>query len=219
MSSFAPLDVIQLLLHHDPEATMRIDNFGATPLHIACLNGTSPEIVKFIVEHDKGSSARILDNDDYSVLHHAVEYICLLIEKRMTFSSDSSLSIQTEHNAYMEIIQCLCYVVPEMVLQATKDSGDTPLDIAQIILSRQNEYSRHCKRIEEVYKILKKTSINLYSQKKKNWECIGYDKKKNCGNSIPSLQNSSQSSKTFNSKESHGKGKGTRKSLLDELAR
>jgi len=200
ITSFPPISVVKTLLKCDPEATTRTDSFGATPLHLACLNGVTAETVKLIIDHDQGCSARMLDNDHYTVLHHAVEYICLLIEKRSSLPSDSSISIASEHNAYMEIVQMLCDAAPEMVFQTTKDSGDTPLDIPQIVLTRhshqRNKY--HYERISEVYQMLKKTSIKVYTERKHKWERDGYviNDRVNCEVSIPSLVSSNFSSQS-----------------------
>ncbi len=203
VTSFAPTELIKEFLEFDPEATVRTDSFGATPLHLACLNGTTAETVKLIIEHDQGRSAKIVDHDHCSVLHHAVEYICLLIEKRMSLPSEGSLSIYSEHSAYLDIVRSLCDCAPEMVIHGTKDNGDTPLDIPQIVLARQEcETARQSKRIHEVYMMLRDTSIKVYLERKKRWECDGPfyvdNMKKNCEQSVvPSLESSQSSGQTF----------------------
>ncbi len=105
----APMDIMQRMLEIDPELPYNQDVYGATPLHLACLNGSSIEKIKAILAHKDqstyflpGSSssstntssisrenlASIVDKDRRSALHHAVEFTCnqslLFYEKRTT---------------------------------------------------------------------------------------------------------------------------------------
>lgn len=193
---------------------MRVDDFGATPLHLACLNGTTPNVVKIIQNHElkfknkAGMSIRQLDHDNYSVLHHAVEYVCLLIDKRYSLHSQNSVesvsdTIVSEHEDYLEIIKILCSTAPEMVHCMTNDNGDSPLDIPQIILAKRKTTGReHQKRLLEVYQLLRSTSLHVYREKKKYWEDDKVRNKLrdmemddvNCGKSLPSLESSHASS-------------------------
>jgi hypothetical protein len=210
VSSNAPLSIIREIIIADPQGATKTDNFGATPLHLACLNGTTPDIIRLILDSDGGKSARAVDRDDYTVLHHAVEYVCLLIERRYTsknqmYSSslESSDSIRSEHEDYLEIIKQLCRTAPEMVNKVTKDSGDTPLDIPQIIMMKNSgaRFERDA-RLAEVYRLLRETSIYVYRTKKKQWEIEGSISRKPesedttmaCENSLPSLTSSSLAS-------------------------
>ncbi len=208
VTSFAPIEIIELMLQYDPASTLRTDAFGATPLHLACLNGTTASIVKLIIDHDQGRSARIVDQDKYSVLHHAVEYICLLVERRVSLPANGSISIFSEHSEYMQIVQYLCDVAPEMVFHRIKDSGDTPLDIPHIILCRHPDPdSRECKRIRDIHKILRATSVKLYMEKKKRWEGVsgesGYKVGDKSNQSIPSLESSNQSALSSHQRSVH----------------
>ena len=49
----APLDIIQSILAMDPSQITATDFFGASPLHVACLNAASPEAVKYLVQFSK----------------------------------------------------------------------------------------------------------------------------------------------------------------------
>lgn len=209
VSSNAPLSIIREMIIADPRGATKADNFGATPLHLACLNGTTPDIIRLILDSDGGKSARAVDRDDYTVLHHAVEYVCLLIERRYTSKNDmysssleSSDSIRSEHEDYLEIIKQLCRTAPEMVNKVTKDSGDTPLDIPQIIMMKNSgTKGERDARLTEVYRLLRETSIYVYRTKKKQWEIDGSTSRESqcddvmaCENSLPSLTSSSLAS-------------------------
>ena len=71
----APLEVIEDMIDTDPGLLNVCDKYGATALHIGCLNGISLEAIEYLLEKKK-SLARELDFDCRSALHHAVEYIC-----------------------------------------------------------------------------------------------------------------------------------------------
>lgn len=177
VSSYAPLDIIKTIIESHPESASQVDEYGASPLHLACLNGTNADVVRLIMAHDDGRTASVPDHQNYTALHHAVEYVCVLIENRYygEISADGSShnSIATEQQDYLEIIRILCQKCPETVHIATKDKGDTPLDIPQIIMMRRNDPSGkyiHHKRLLDVYELLKDASIRVYCQKKYKWE-------------------------------------------------
>ena len=178
VSLYAPLDIIKTIIEACPESTSAVDEFGATPLHLACLNGTNVDVVRLIMAHDDGQSIATPDHKNYTVLHHAVEYICILIENRY-FGEDqvlggSEYSIESEHQDYLEIIRIICRKCPQTVHFATKDNGDTPLDIPQIMMMRRRTdptgKNQYHKRLKEVYQLLKEASIRVYRQKKHKWE-------------------------------------------------
>jgi len=198
LSFQAPEYIVREILEADPESPGKVDSFNATPLHLACLNGTTSEIVRLIFDQDNGESAKAVDHGNYSVLHHAVEYICLLIEKRHKRSQDAcSESIESEHEDYLEIIKLLCSKAPQTVHCRTKDDGDTPLDIPYIIMLRQTYINPQMQeRLLEVYQLLKRVSISVYRQRKKAWEGAKRDSNvaEDCGGSIPSMVSSNASS-------------------------
>lgn len=176
----APTDIIRAILDADPESSTKTDDFSSTAIHLACLNGTTIETVKMILESDNHRSAAILDRNSCSVLHHAVEFACVLIEERYISSShkrsptrstrSAEFTIESEHKEYLEIIQLLCDAVPESV-HHTEMKGDTPLDIPFVVLMKHVKppLEFHL-RLMEVYEILKKTSIKVYRKQKEEWE-------------------------------------------------
>lgn len=203
LSTGVPPDLVDLFLQTDPDSTTKIDNYGASPLHLACLNGTTPEIVRKLINHDHGQSAKTVDFDNYTVLHHAVEYICLLIEARYKNVSDHE-TIASDLVEYLEIIRMICRSAPETVHCLTKDNGDTPLDIPQIMMMRVNSPHQH-RRLSEVYQVLKDTSVELYRQRRNHWETStprkplqhGKESMSACEKSVPSLTSSQASSSVF----------------------
>lgn len=200
VSYHAPEYFVRDILRADPESPQKVDSFGATPLHLACLNGTTPEIVRIIMDQDNGQSAKAVDRGNCSVLHHAVEYICLLIENRYSSFADTDTdTITTEHEDYHQIIKLICSRAPQVVHIKTKDGGDTPLDIPNIIMLKPgNNIPQMQERLSEVYQHLKRVSISVYRQRKRLWESASAHSPDNkaigCDGSVPSMMSSNASS-------------------------
>ncbi len=142
-----------------------------------------------LLDFDNYQSAKILDHKNCTVLHHAVEYACVLIERRYPLSSSkdgdrdhcntsnvwtASDTIESEHVEYLEIIQLICNVCPELV-HCAEERGDTPLDIPFVVLLKRADSPLDFeKRLLEVYDLLKRTSIAWYSKQRKEWESTAY---------------------------------------------
>lgn len=198
VSFHAPEYIVRDILRADPESPQKVDAFGATPLHLACLNGTTPDIVRLIMEQDNGLSAKAVDRGNYSVLHHAVEYICLLIENRHKSFADND-TIESEHEDYLEIIKLICSKAPHVVHYKTNDDGDTPLDIPNIIMLKQVKKNPQLEgRLLEVYQLLKRVSVSVYRHRKRQWESASVhssdSKAIGCDGSLPSMMSSNASS-------------------------
>jgi len=181
--SGVPVDVVREVLVACPSTTIRQDQYGVTPLHLSCLNGTTSEIVSLISEHDKGQSFHILDYRGYSVLHYSVEYACLLVVKRYTSdkTTDSNITdtIDSEHDDCINIIKMICSEAPYLACVSNKDNGDTPMDIPHVIFI---EYADAIppigkERLCEISEALRETQISMYRKKKKEWELQGYQPK------------------------------------------
>lgn len=166
----APKDVVELIITLNPKSVFSKDKFGAMPLHIGCLNGISPEMVHKIIEIDGGLSVRTADGDRRTPLHHAVEYACIL---PLNICDSSILSIAFEQS--MLTIEALVGSSPETVL-ALNVNNETPLDIPQLVKLKRNTETDS--QLDEVYNLLKETSIELYKKIKAYWESKGFDKKK-----------------------------------------
>lgn len=202
LGSRAPKEIVQLLLHLNPDAVLSRDSYGAMPLHLGCLNGIAAESIQMIIEIDGGLSARAPDNDNRTALHHTVELCCILALK---LDDASELSVAYEQS--IEALELILSVAPETVHVIT-NSGDTPLDIPQLIRLRRNVDENVY--LDEIYRLLKETSIEIYQKNKLIWEStsvlpgmIGKDDHQESG-STPSLypsmaSTSSASATTFHS--------------------
>lgn len=155
----APLDIIELILSIDPNQFYTTDMYGATPLHMACLNGASPKAVQQLMQF--GCDVTIRDVDRRVPLHHTVECICL----------DG-----IDFDEGLQVIKLLCDADPTMVFARDKLS-DTPIDIVQIarITATGAENVEKIRRFETLYIILRDVNINLYKQRKARWELMGPD--------------------------------------------
>jgi hypothetical protein len=178
----APVVIIQLIIEADNSLASEKDMFGATPLHIACLNGTPHELIEVLLQHNK-SLAREPDFDKRVPLHHAVEYACQ--------SGDSE-------NTYIDVIRKICKIAPEMVHCMDK-SGESPIDLVQFTKSKSKEPSERYQLLHALYLELRKTSINLYRENKKRWELEGYMNNLHLRECEPSRTSTSASGSTTSS--------------------
>lgn len=153
----APIEVIQGIISIDASLPITADMFGASALHVACLNGSSIEGIRLIASQYKELLTTV-DYDERGPLHHAVEFACQ--------SGD-------EHYSYEDVIEFLCTQAPEMVSKHDK-SGDSPIDLVQLVKIDITERSKEYARLHRIYSILRKTSINLYRENKKRWELEGF---------------------------------------------
>jgi hypothetical protein len=155
----APLDIIELILSVDPNQFYTTDMYGATPLHMACLNGASPKAVQQLMQF--GCDVTNRDVDSRVPLHHTVECICL----------DG-----IDFDEGLQVIKLLCDADPTMVFARDKQS-DTPIDIVQIarITATGTENNEKIRRFEALYIILRDININLYKQRKALWESMEPD--------------------------------------------
>lgn len=182
VGSNPPLHVVELILKINPSLSSTPDSYGALPIHLACLNGASAAVIKFLIKHDNGQTVKIADEDQRVPLHHAVEFSARLDiqenaspqEFNSNFSdSRSSLSSYSNFEEDLEIIGGLCNAAPELV-RYTDKNGDTPIDVAHVIKGIARTEKQHF-RIDKVYHILRAASISVYKHEKKQWEQKGYD--------------------------------------------
>jgi hypothetical protein len=76
LSCDPPSDIIETMLKIESINSLKVDNLGMLPLHLACINGASQECVKLVLENDGGACAQAIDNMKKAPLHYAMEYIC-----------------------------------------------------------------------------------------------------------------------------------------------
>lgn len=173
----APLDIIQTVLTLAPEVSLKEDQFGAIPLHIACLNGSPVQAIKALLDHDDKLTAVCVDEDLRAPLHHAVEFAC---RPHCDHDPEQKNTTQPQHadeNAGMDVVRILCEACPEMVTFSDRN-GDTPIDIAQIVkLEARKEEDEEYQRADRVYTLLKDVSISVYRKQKSEFEALGHCKK------------------------------------------
>lgn len=163
----APLDIIETIIKLDSTQALSKDVLGASPLHIACLNGAHIESIELLVKkYPHLVSDR--DADLRTPLHHAVEFICRL-ERPVDF----------DRGAIFEVIQLLIDIAPEVIHWTDKD-GDSPLDLTHVVMmetdsSSFTEDESIFSRVESLHRVLKQFSIKVYLNKKKKWEEEGFD--------------------------------------------
>ena len=63
----APTDIIRAILDADPESSTKTDDFSSTAIHLACLNGTTVETVKMILELGNWKLTHGLNGKYYSL--------------------------------------------------------------------------------------------------------------------------------------------------------
>lgn len=177
----APLDIIKTLLDIDPKASMKLDMFGAVPLHVACLNGASKDVIKYILDYDDSIAAYSVDDDQRAPLHHAVEHFCRPRGGAENENENENDSQQDEESScddddteaddeQIEVIQLLCDAAPKMVRYQDRH-GDTPIDLSQLVKAdAEDEYDINYIRGDRVYRVLRATLIQLYRKEKHEYE-------------------------------------------------
>ena len=189
----APLDIIEHMIQIDPSplTSYACDDYGATPLHVGCLNGASLESLDLILRKYK-HLVTMLDCDQRAPLHHAVEYACdccggnstTLCDSSSTsddLSCNSGSSIECEqepgtttrqsYSYCVRLLEMLCKAAPEVVhVQDNNGKGLTPLDIVQIYKAKRDPDSEEHKKLHSLYEVLRDTSILVYRTNKLFWE-------------------------------------------------
>lgn len=163
----APIDIVETILDLDPTLALQKDVLGASPLHVACLNGAPFHSIKLIVQRYP-HLVPDRDSDLRTPLHHAVEFICRM---------DDSVPLQ-DQDSMLDIIKELMSVSPETI-HWTDRHGDSPLDLTHIVMietdsSSFTEDETTYNRVEKLYRYLKKQSIKTYLRNKKKWEQNGF---------------------------------------------
>mmetsp|Transcript_16923 Transcript_16923/g.21414 ORF Transcript_16923/g.21414 Transcript_16923/m.21414 type:complete len:293 (-) Transcript_16923:178-1056(-) len=166
----APLEIVETILDLDPTLALQKDVLGASPLHIACLNGAPLHSIKLLVQRYP-HLVPDRDSDLRTPLHHAVEFICRMDNGVLHQDQDSQ--------SMLDIVKELISVSPDTI-HWTDKHGDSPLDLTHIIMietdsSSFTEDESTFRRVEQLYRFLKKESIKTYLRNKKKWEQIGFD--------------------------------------------
>ena len=154
----APVDIIKQMIAVSPSLIDQTDSFGAGCLHIACLNGSSLEAIEYLIENFPHLISST-DNDKRIPLHHAVEFACQCTEEE-------------DEDFYLDLIETLYNANPESIHHSDK-ANDSPLDLIQMF--RTTFGSAEQERLDEIYRLVRRLSIEQYRKKKKKWEDDGYD--------------------------------------------
>jgi len=153
----APLDIIKSILEMDPTQADSRDNFGASPLHVACLNGASAEAVLYLL-HKCQHLTSLIDTDRRIPLHHAVECLC---------------RNEIEFNEGIQIINALVEVYPDSIHAADKHSH-SPTDLLQLVRNNARPDSKDSNRLAQLYLVLKGISVRVYKHNKAKYEVEGH---------------------------------------------
>lgn len=157
----APMDIIKLILDMDRSQASATDLFGATPLHIACLNGASHETISYLLQSRQGL-AQIHDRDRRIPLHHMVECLC---RDEIDFTEG------------LHILKLLTSSYPDGIYSSDKFK-DTPIDLVQVARMEEDPSSEEYERLTRIYRVLRSIGILVYRQQKMQWEADGFDSSK-----------------------------------------
>mmetsp|Transcript_1481 Transcript_1481/g.1958 ORF Transcript_1481/g.1958 Transcript_1481/m.1958 type:complete len:334 (-) Transcript_1481:2025-3026(-) len=158
----APLFIVEEMVETDVTLATAKDNYGATAIHVACLNGAQVELINYLLCYYEDDIAKDLDYDGRSALHHAVENF-------LTAAAEDEEEQQHETASSMSLLQRLCEAAPEMVY--VQDQGKTtPIDMVQVAKVQTIVESKLYKRLDTIYNLLKYTGIQVYMDNKKRWE-------------------------------------------------
>jgi len=149
----APLDIIKAILEMDPTQADSRDNFGASPLHVACLNGASAEAVLYLL-HKYQHLASLPDTDRRIPLHHAVECLC---------------RNEIQFNEGIQIINALVEVYPDSI-HASDKHMHSPIDIVQLVRNDARPETKDSNRLAQLYFVLKGISVRVYTLNKAKYE-------------------------------------------------
>lgn len=175
----APLDVISAMVDADPNLATVRDEFGATVLHVGCLNGAGEETVSFILSKYP-HLAEAVDCDERNALHHAIEWACLGKNGEKHIHSDdgssyaindgsSEVDVKLELQPYLNVIRILCKARPEMVHE--KDHfNNTPIDLVQHLKVKNPPASEEYRQLDLIYQVLDQTRNRFYMEEKRKWE-------------------------------------------------
>lgn len=158
--SGAPLHILDAILNIDPSQAYTPDSFGATPLHVACLNGASPKGIEYLVRL-RGDLVWAPDIDRRIPLHHAVECIC-----RNDISFDDGI----------EVIRLLAAVDSSTIHTCDRNSH-SPVDIVQIARTSNSNEEEQGRILDQLCEIMLEMSKLEYRRKKACWENKGFDRK------------------------------------------
>jgi hypothetical protein len=148
----APIDILVRILSLHPQQAFEVDLFGASALHIACLNGASIQAVQLLTDACKGLVSTV-DADDRLPIHHTAD--CL--------SRD-----EMDVNRCVDVMRLMLNIEPE-IINARDKNGDTPVDLIQRARCEDNNETLDY-NLKRVYCFLRDAYVQLWRIKKLHWE-------------------------------------------------
>jgi len=149
----APEEVLRQVLDMHPQHVFAQDIYGATALHIACLNGASLQTVLVLINECK-DLVKVPDIDGRLPIHHCVECIC-----RDEISLDASINVMRAN----------IDVDPD-ILTVEDNNGFTVVDLIQDARCIETNTTSENQRLKAVYRFLKTATIQNWKMKKQMWE-------------------------------------------------
>jgi hypothetical protein len=149
----APEEVLRQVLDMHPQHVFAQDIYGATALHIACLNGASLQTV-FVLINECKDLVKVPDIDGRLPIHHCVECIC-----RDEISLDASINVMRAN----------IDVDPD-ILTVEDNNGCTVVDLIQDARCIETNTTSENQRLKAVYRFLKTSTIQNWKMKKQMWE-------------------------------------------------
>lgn len=106
-----PIDVVRCLYYADPQAIRHKDCQGNYPLHSACSNGCSPEVIQFLVSASPQAAGNMNKEDRNPALLACQKYLSSFNQKNKGVGNKKLL----------QILQILCAVAPMSFLHEDLD--------------------------------------------------------------------------------------------------
>ena len=148
----APLDILSDIHNLDPNQAYQVDVYGASAMHIACLNGASLQSISSSFMPKSLVSAKDLDGS-------------LPIHLLMTCLERKEIKVESA----MDIVNWMTNIDPDILF--TQDNlGFTPVDIIQSAKSRVDEGTKEYDRLKDIYIQLRQAYITCWKIKKSRWE-------------------------------------------------
>jgi hypothetical protein len=165
----APIDIIKAMVEIDPSLPGRCDKYGASAIHIGCLNGSSIDSLSYLLSQNR-ELARQVDADNRCALHHVVEFACCNISGKRYDICDGVGTRKKHDDFSLELLRKVFETAPEMI-HALDDFGGTPIDLIQLVkIGIESTDSEEYKRHDRLYQLLKELSVTEYRAKKQLWE-------------------------------------------------
>jgi ankyrin repeat protein len=147
----APFYILDQILKLEPDQYLKTDRYGATALHVACLNGQTYEIIEYLLNRCP-STAFVVDLEaSRTPLHHITECLCM-----------GEIDVISGKKVILKLFQ----INASAIFQPDK-CGDTPIDIVQISRILRPEHEVY---LLDLYVFMKELAIFLYKRNKLSWE-------------------------------------------------